>query len=300
MALAAIDWITSVMFVSEQQFYLTFIYILAGLLGLVVGSFLNVVIYRVPNQMSISYPPSHCPNCDYKLRWYDNIPVVSYLILGGKCRCCKQKISIRYTIVEILNMVLWLLCVYVFLDNHGNGGMIHMNEYFERMNFAYAIIAMIASSVFICIAFIDLENMFIPDRFQIILACLGAAAIGFNFLGFNDGITWLERLIGCGGSLVLFLIIYFAGMLVFKREATGIGDIKLVTAAGLLLGWKSMILAIFIGYLSGAIVLTIAKRVRKDEEYTEYPFGPFLVFGMIIAMLFGNQIINAYLSLMQI
>ena len=90
-------------------------YILAGLIGLCVGSFLNVVIYRVPNGMNISKPASHCTKCGYELRWYDNIPILSYLMLGGKCRKCKEHISIRYTLVEIFNMLLWLLSVYLFL-----------------------------------------------------------------------------------------------------------------------------------------------------------------------------------------
>lgn len=298
--LAAISFIDNfvnrVWFEADQQVYLIFSYIFAGLIGLVVGSFLNVVIYRVPNNMSVNFPASHCPNCQYKLKWYDNIPVLSYIMLGGKCRCCHEKISIRYTIVEILNMVLWLLCVFVFLDNHGTGAGLY--KYFNRPGFAYAIIAMIACSVLVCVAFIDLEHTYIPDRFQVILGVLGVLAILCNLAGFNDGITWLDRLIGAGGSLVLFLLIYFGGMLIYKREAMGLGDVKLVTVVGLLIGWKNMIPALFIGFLVGAIVLVIARRVRDDEKYHEYPFGPFLVLGMLVGMMFGDSIIQAYLGLL--
>ena len=99
-----------------DEYILIVTYILAGLVGLCVGSFLNVVIYRVPNDMSLAKPASHCPKCGYVLHWYDNIPILSYLMLGGKCRKCKEHISIRYTLVEIFNMLLWLLSVYLFWE----------------------------------------------------------------------------------------------------------------------------------------------------------------------------------------
>ena len=100
-----------------DDYILIVTYILSGLIGLCVGSFLNVVIYRIPNNMNLSKPASHCPKCDYQLHWYDNIPVLSYLMLGGKCRKCKQPISIRYMLVELSNMLLWLLAVYLFWEN---------------------------------------------------------------------------------------------------------------------------------------------------------------------------------------
>ena len=278
----------------ETSFIMICTYIIVGLLGLVIGSFLNVVIYRVPEGMSISYPPSHCTKCNYKLKWYDNIPVISYIILKGKCRSCKEHISFRYTLVELGNMVLYLLCVYMFFDAKQGGIANRGNVYM----IPYTILCMIACSTLLCIAFIDLEHTYIPDRFQIILASLGLIAIICNFIGFNDGISWLDRVIGAAGSLALFVIIYFAGMLAYKREAMGIGDIKLVTAAGLLLGWKNMILAVLIGALVGAIVLSILRRVRNDEKEHEYPLGPFLAFGILIAMFFGDSIINAYLTLL--
>ena len=148
--------------------------VLTALLGLCVGSFLNVVIYRVPNGMSIAMPPSHCPKCGYKLKWYDNIPVLSYLILGGKCRSCKEPISPRYTIVELLNMLLWLLFALSFHDN-----------------IFYLVVCCLAASTLVVIAFIDLEHMLIFDRFQIIMLALGVLAI------FADpSVVWWERMIG--------------------------------------------------------------------------------------------------------
>ena len=110
---------------------------MASILGLCVGSFLNVVIYRVPNKMSLAYPPSHCTTCDYTLKWYDNIPVLSYIMLGGRCRSCKTHISFRYTAVEIANMLLWLLSVLLFWEE----------------SIAMAVIAALSSTLFICIFF---------------------------------------------------------------------------------------------------------------------------------------------------
>ena len=137
-----------------DNYYLIVTYILAGLIGLCVGSFLNVVIYRVPNEMSLSKPRSHCPKCDCVLHWYDNIPILSYIMLGGKCRNCKESISIRYTLVEILNMLLWILSVYLFYE----------------VSIVYCIISMICCSLLICVFFIDLEHMLIFNRFSISIA----------------------------------------------------------------------------------------------------------------------------------
>ena len=134
-------------------------------IGLCIGSYLNVVIYRVPLKMSTAYPPSHCPGCSSPIKWYDNIPILSYIILGGKCRNCGCRISPRYMLVEAANMLLWVACALI----HGPDSL------------PWAVISSIACSVLLCIAFIDLEHMIIPDRFQIILLVLGGIAIGASF-----------------------------------------------------------------------------------------------------------------------
>ena len=286
---------TTNLFEYEVTSYLIITYIFAGLIGVVVGSFLNVVIYRLPNKMSLSFPPSHCVTCNYKLKWYDNIPIISYFILGGKCRKCKTPFSFRYTIVEFLNMALWLLCVFVFVQKHGVD-FVAINPHM----IPYAAICMIACSVMICMAFIDLDHTYIPDGMQITIGVLGVLAIAANLIGFNDGILWYDRLIGAGACLVVFLIIYAGGYIAYKREAMGIGDIKLVAVGGLLLGWKNMIVALIIGLVLAAIVLVAVRSIRKDEKNHEYPLGPFLVAGMLVAMFAGQTILNAYLSLMNI
>ena len=252
------------------------IYVLAGVLGLCVGSFLNVVIYRLPNEMSLSKPSSHCTSCGYSLKWYDNIPVLSYLMLGGKCRKCKEKISPRYMFVELLNAILWLACAFLFAEN----------------DIYYAIISAILCSVLICVFFIDLKHLIIFDRFHIIILCLGIVAIFFDTFT-----VWYDHLIGMLAGGLVFLLLYFATILIYKKEGLGFGDVKLAFVVGLFLGWQKFLLAIIIATFLASVILLIVKAVKKKEKGAEYPFGPFISVGVITALLAGNYIINWYLSL---
>ena len=260
-----------------EQFYLICAYVIFGLVGLAVGSFLNVVIYRLPNNMSMVSPGSHCTTCDYSLKWYDNIPVLSYLILGGKCRKCKQPISPRYMIVELINALLWVASVYFFWEK----------------NPVYAVISAIVLSCLVCVFFIDLEHMLIFNRFVIIIAVLGAVAIHFDRYT-----AWYDHLIGAAAFGGGFLLIYYGSLLILKREGIGFGDVKLAFAAGLLLGWQRMLLALLISSVSASIILIIVKRIKNDENGKEYPFGPFISVGVAIALLVGAPIITWYLSLL--
>lgn len=260
-----------------NDYYLMITYILAGLIGLCVGSFLNVVIYRVPNSMSVSKPASHCPKCDYVLHWYDNIPVLSYLMLGGKCRKCKEHISIRYTLVELFNMLLWLLSVYLFYE----------------VSLIYCIISMIASSLLICVFFIDLEHMLIFNRFSISIAILGLIAMFFdNYTNILDHILG-----GVIGGLA-FVLLYFSCIWILKKEGFGWGDVKLVAAVGLLLGWQKLLFAMIIASVVGSIVLLIIKAIQKDEEGKEYPFAPFIVAGVLVSMFVGSNVIAWYINIL--
>ena len=252
-------------------------YILAGIVGLCVGSFLNVVIYRVPNNMSLSKPASHCPKCGYKLKWYDNIPVISYCILGGKCRSCKEHISFRYTAVEILNALLWVMCVALFWDD----------------SIAYACTAAVICSVGLCIAFIDLEHMLIFDRFQIMMLVLGALTIPFD-----KNTVWYSHLIGMAAGFLAFLLFALIGKKVFGRDALGGGDVKLAAGIGLVLGWEKLIFCLLISSVVASIILLIVRKKSKDEKTKEYPFGPFLILGLIVSMMAGDPIISAYVGLL--
>lgn len=280
-----------------EKFYLICAYVLSGLIGLCVGSFLNVVIYRVPNGMSLAKPNSHCPTCKYELKWYDNIPVLSYLILGGKCRSCKTNISFRYTAVEIANTLLWLLCTFLFWEK----------------SIPLACIYMIVSSVFICVFFIDLEHKLIFDRFQIILLVLGVTCIFFD-----KEFGWLSHIIGGVAGFAVFYLVSWLFEKLCKKEGLGGGDIKLAGVVGLLLGWEKLLLALLVATIPAAVTMLIINGVREkgsktendseeniaadteQDEKRQYPFAPFLVLGFSVAMFFGTQIIGWYLSILEL
>ena len=254
---------------------ITFVYIIVAILGLCVGSFLNVLIYRVPNEMSIIKPNSHCPNCKKMLKWWHNIPVFSWLCLGGRCAYCRAPISPRYIFVELLNMVLWLACALVFW----------------KLNIVLSIAMMVACSVLIVIALIDFEHKFIPDRFQIALLILGILCTIFDPVW-----GWASHVIGLfvgGGVLLVF---YGLGYLLYKKEALGFGDVKLMAVCGLILGWQSVLVALFFGAILGAIGCLLLRGISKQKE-VEYAFAPYLAFGVILAMFFGGDIISLYMGL---
>ena len=262
---------------TPEQFIMTCVYVLAGVLGLCVGSFLNVVIYRVPNGMNLAKPDSHCTTCDYMLRWYDNIPVLSYLMLGGKCRKCGQRISPRYMLVEIINAVLWLLAAHLYWEE----------------SIVYAVLCAVVLSTLVCIFFIDLEHMLIFDRFQLIILAAGITAVFFD-----KHTEWYDHLIGAVAAGGLFLLLYYLAIWVLDKEGLGFGDVKLAFVAGALLGWQKMLFALLVASVGASIILLTLKKVRGDETGKEYPFGPFLAVGIGLALLVGDPIISWYLSLL--
>lgn len=257
-----------------ENYYSVIFYILAGVWGLCVGSFLNVVIYRTPKGMSLAKPNSHCPTCKYELRWYDNIPVLSYLMLGGKCRKCKTKISPRYASVELANAILWLLCVFVWGER----------------SIALTCIYALVFSIFICIFFIDIEHKLIFDRFQIILLVLSVISIFFD----ND-YGWLSHVIGGVVGFLFFFLVSVGFEKLFGEEGLGGGDVKLACVAGILLGWERLLLALVIATLPAAIIMSIVKKGKEGED-KQFPFAPFLILGFGLSMFFGTQIVNFYLS----
>lgn len=258
-----------------QEFMLLCTHVLALALGLCVGSFLNVVIYRLPNNMSLSNPGSHCTACDYSLKWYDNIPVLSYLFLGGKCRKCKAPISPRYMIVEVVNALLWLACAALFWEESP----------------VWAVAAAVVCSALICIFFIDLEHMLIFNRFTLIVAAGGIVAM-------VTGGRWLDHLIGGIAGAVVFLGLYYGAIALLKKEGLGFGDVKYAAAAGLLLGWQKFILAMLMASVAGAVVMTAMNRAQKADKQTEHPFGPYLAAGTLMALLAGDGIIGWYTDLL--
>lgn len=238
------------------------------LYGIVIGSFLNVCIYRIPKKENIVVVRSHCMECGYRLAWYDLIPLFSYLFLKGRCRKCGCKLSAQYPIIEASNGVLYVV---VFLVKGAT---------VESLLYCLLFSALLALSV------IDARTYEIPVGFNIFIALLGVARVATDYR------NWLNYLIGalCVSLFLLLLYLFSHG------RAIGGGDIKLMAAAGLLLGWKLIILAFCVGCIVGAVVHVIRMKVSKAEHVLA--MGPYLSIGVAFAALWGNLFLNWYLSLL--
>lgn len=244
-----------------------------ALLGLVVGSFLNVCIARLPEEQSVVTPPSHCPRCKTPIRWFDNIPIVSWVLLRGRCRSCELPISARYPLVESLNALAWLSLWRVGL---------------EPREFAlYAVLA----SLLIVITFIDLDHRIIPDKItwpSILIAPAAAFIIGH--------ISVTDSLIGVvagGGVLWAIAEIYLR---VRKQEGMGLGDVKMLAMVGGLLGWEAAFFTLVVGSIIGTVFGLAAMVIRRGRLDMEIPFGPFLAAGCMLYMLGGPELLGWYFS----
>lgn len=244
-------------------------YVLPFVFGLVIGSFLNVCIYRIPAGESIVYGASHCPHCMHKLRWYELIPVGSYLLQKGRCRSCGAKISPQYPLIELAGGMLWLVTFAAL-----------------GLSWKAALYALLLCFLLV-IAIIDARTMEIPDGLSIVVAALGVLAL---LLG---DIPFYERLIGAIVVSVPLAVISFATAHMGENGGMGFGDVKLMAAAGLVLGWKAILLSAFLGILFAAIT-GIALRIKKG---TEMPLAPFLAIGIAIAALWSEPMIAWYLRL---
>lgn len=241
--------------------------------GLLIGSFLNVCIYRIPKEESISFPSSHCGSCDKKINWYDNIPVFSYLALKGRCRACKSKISIQYPLIESLNAIIYIMLFKSF-----------------GMGIDFIFLALIMSTLTV-VLFIDLKHMIIPDKLVIIIVIFEILhKIGLYLQG--GEVNFKTSILGALLAGLLFLLI-----VIVSRGGMGDGDITLISSLGFILGVKLILLNIFLSFLIGAIVsvglLGFKIKTRKDP----IPFGPFIIIAFFIVLLFGNRIIDLYMQL---
>ncbi len=241
--------------------------------GAMVGSFLNVCIFRLPKEESIIIPGSHCPHCHHPIKFYDNIPLISYLVLGGRCRYCKKSISVQYPLVEGITAIS-SLCLFL---RYGLSW-----SYLFYFSFVAALIV---------ITVIDLYHQIIPDVISI-------PGIGVGLLGalILPHITFFNSLMGTllgGGSLFVIATLY---QWLFKREGMGGGDVKLLAMMGAFLGWEAVLLTILLSSLIGSITGIIIMALKgKDFKYA-IPFGPFLSLGAVIALFYKNEIIFWYLQ----
>ncbi len=249
----------------QADIWQTFILCVAGAFGLVLGSFFNVCIYRIPQGKSIVWPGSFCPKCHAHIRWYDNIPLLSYLVLLGKCRHCKAPISLQYPLVELVTALLTVLFVWK------NGLSVWS---FGLLTAVYFLIIL---------SVIDMELMIIPDRFSLGLIVLGLA---FAWCNPNfEGLWWqkeLASLFGAGVGLFGVLAIALIGTWIFKKEAMGGGDVKLMAGIGAFIGWQGVITTVILGSFFGLIYALYAMVRYGKKGGDAIPFGPFLSLGALI------------------
>lgn len=253
--------------------------IFAFLFGLCIGSFLNVCIYRIPNKQSIVTPPSGCTSCGKRIKFYDNIPVLSYLVLRGRCRHCNESISIIYPLVELVTGLLSMALLMRFnIFNH------QFSLYFIYMLFTVALL---------CISFIDLRHQVIPD----VISLPGIFA-GFVISFFSSHVTWLQSFIGilAGGGILYIVALLFE--ILMKKEGMGGGDIKLLAMIGAWLGWKALPFVILVSSLTGLFIGGVSLVISKQGIRSRIPFGPFLSLSALIYIFYGNEIINWYFNVM--
>jgi leader peptidase (prepilin peptidase)/N-methyltransferase len=276
---------------------LPFLYVATGIFGAIIGSFLNVVIHRLPREESIVLPSSRCPSCGAAIAFYDNVPVVSYLMLGGRCRSCKTRISVRYPAVEALTGLLWAAVAWR-----------------DGLTFALPFDLVFVTAI-MALVFIDAEHMLLPNAITypgIVFALIARLVLPY-LMGqphFDDlpmllsGLLagqpwWAASLAGALlGALVGGGSLWLMGYLWEKLrgvEAMGLGDVKMMFMVGAYLGWRLTILNIFLGVLSGSLigVVLMARQGKRDMQML-LPFGVFLGIGAIAALLFGAPIVAWY------
>ena len=243
------------------------------IVGLLFGSFLNVVIYRLPKSMSVIKPASQCPQCSESLKWYENIPLISYIFLLGKCSHCKSRISIQYPLIEIFNGILLLSIAYFSIDI-----------------LQFIVLSMVSMTLF-CLVVIDFKNYILPDILIII-----SFVIIFLYLGYFERYEVLHRfyyaLLTGSGMYVLRMVT----SKLYKKETFGLGDIKLSALIGFVIGYWDAFIAIFFGFILAAFIFAflIVTRLQKRDAYL--PFGPYLIFGMVLYILYGESILRWYIN----
>lgn len=243
-----------------------FLYIIVFLYGITIGSFLNVLIYRLPKKENIVTTRSHCMSCGNQLKWYDLVPLFSYLVLRGKCRKCKARISVQYPLIEGLNGMLYSLIFAVYGIS------------------VETLLYCLLSSALLALSVIDLRTYEIPVGFQYFILVLGVARVATDYK------NWLFYVIGFFAvSVFLYLIV-----LISKGAAMGGGDVKLMAVCGLLIGWKLILLSLAVGCILGSVIHLL--RMKFSGQDHVLAMGPYLSLGVMISVLWGNRFLTWYLS----
>lgn len=248
--------------------------ILIVVFGLVWGSFLNVVIYRLPRGLSLLRPPSSCPHCGKQIKFYENIPILSYLALRGKCGSCKANISPAYPLVEALTPFCFLLV------------------YMQYSLSSHFFISCLFVSALIVLGFIDYHHQILPDEIT-----LPGFVLALLYTFFRDDLSLTQALLGAGVGAGFLLLVYGVYYLLRKKEGLGLGDVTMMLMVGAFLGWKQTLLTLILASIGGAVVGVFFIIFKKKDLQHALPFGTFLAPAAFVALLYGQQIIDAYLSL---
>jgi len=252
----------------------TIIAVFVAVFGLVFGSFLNVVIHRLPSGQSLFRPRSRCPQCLAPIRAYDNLPLLSYLILGGRCRHCRRRIPLTYPLVELLTGA-------CFLTLHRAFGLSH-----------YFFAACVFTCALIVLGFIDFRHQVLPDA--VTFPGLGLA-VAYAF--FREDLTWLQSVLGAavgGGTILLLYGLYY---LIRKKEGLGLGDATMMLMVGAFLGWKLTVLTLILGTFAGAAAGVFLLAFKKKSGQHAVPFGSFLAPAAFVALVWGERILAWYVGL---
>lgn len=244
-----------------------------GMLGLCIGSFLNVCIYRMPRSESISFPGSHCTSCGAAIRWYDNVPVVSYLALGGQCRACHAHVSSRYVLVELLTGVLFAAHAWFFEPGVLLGA------------------RLVLCAILIALFFIDLEHQLLPDALTLPGVAVGIIASAFGAPGV------FSSLLGAALGAAILLLIRWLWKRATGVDGMGLGDVKMLAMIGAFLGWQQVWLVLFAASLAGAITGIAIAAARRGSMKSKLPFGTFLAVATLFASLWGGRLVAWYVGL---
>ena len=251
---------------------LLFVLFLVFLFGITIGSFLNVCIIRLPLKQTIVTDRSHCMKCGYQLKWYDLVPLVSWLMLKGRCRSCKEPISKQYPIIEAVNGIMWVVIV---LIRGMDGDFIH---------FVTTVCYMALFSALLVLSVIDFRTYEIPLGCNVFILAVGLIHLAM------DHTNWSLYAIGLIAVSLFFYIIYVAS----KGRGIGGGDVKLMAACGLLLGWKLIVAALIIGCILGSVIHILRMKISKEDHVLA--MGPYLSMGVMIAALWGDKLIGWYMG----
>ncbi len=247
------------------------IYLIAFILGLVFGSFYNVLIYRLPRNISIIFPSSFCPHCKRKIKWYDNIPLISFIVLKGKCRYCGEKISIQYPLVELASGLLAVISLYKW-----------------GLSLEAVIMYFFFSSLLV-MSLIDLKFFILPDQINI-----PGIVLGILVSFFREDITFKESLLGASAGFLISFGIYIFYVKIRGFEGLGFGDVKLLTFIGSVTGIYGVLISLFLGSIFG-LIFAVPSIIKNKSVQFAIPFGPFLSLGCFTGVLFKEQILSFFM-----